>query len=906
MYKYFVMFAIILSFGGCNLRENALLPPELNPKDYVESNDILLHANHLVKSSNDDSYLFIPQSSISDSLLHYGDRVELMRTECLGLRDSLAFATDALALSNTYEIRILRGGERIYPDSALNLGTLYTTLLEDNYLEDALLISYSGYLSATARQPIRYSRNRGYFEISASAEQALMHLGNSDSLELTPSHLPCEALLMHNGGAIHFWFPAGYLRSTARIMVSDRLSEADYIQMQALFSAFMLLSPVIEVQTDYQGDLTPLISMELPAKDGSETRWIKTSGSDISAWKSEENTWYFQEGRLLSFLQSAGHYFLLRTMDTQNSLEIALDGSFNQLYLRDLWLDTKGIAVPGLKLKLRLQPNLDDVLNSYFSGKPFYLDSAPEAFEISFWQDALPLSSLPQDLWLELGLKAKEQNFSASRLSRIYRTNDTDILSFKSYGEYYDSQHFSHKDGYIYSGINSSGIYIYGITRENPKAEIPCLKTEAYIQTSQLGISWSDPSLKVEKLSWRFAEALPASHPWLNGNPYTVTNSKALLKIEAFDAAGISDKLPANLLLQLPFAKEPGELINFNPAPEYPKWYRYHLAKSFEDNGFIWENDILQIPLAVPGYLFNTANLNKAAPSQNLQLFKRMIWNEGEYEVYLDSPLPLPPQSKLAVKSMTAFTDSYDILATQYLLNLQTKVYRFAAEGASSFYEQVQPYIRLKQLKRNSPLLFSLSEGEYYRIYPYTKAAVADGWHFAQTKGHVAFYLVHDAEYALVQDLQPHNRIEQRIDAGTKPLILSLYQAQMDIPPNLFGNILPINSKAVLSKASDAPSGALGAYHINFFNAEGQDFQPDFAATAPGTPIPYLYLPVENYSPSMKLRVFYRNLQGQETELNRVESFSENPMDEYIVIGNCVVCFVPGAGIFYSTRHGEG
>jgi len=182
----------------------------------------------------------------------------------------------------------MRGGERIYPDSALNLGTLYTTLLEDNYLEDALLISYSGYLSATARQPIRYSRNRGYFEISASAEQALMHLGNSDSLELKPSHLPCEALLMHNGGAIHFWFPAGYLRSTARIMVSDRLSEADYIQMQALFSAFMLLSPVIEVQTDYQGDLTPLISMELPAKDGSEIRWIKTSGNDISACRARK------------------------------------------------------------------------------------------------------------------------------------------------------------------------------------------------------------------------------------------------------------------------------------------------------------------------------------------------------------------------------------------------------------------------------------------------------------------------------------------------------------------------------------------------------------------------------------------------------------------------------------------
>jgi len=906
VHKYLILLAIILSFSACNLRENALLPPELNPKDYVESGDILLYANHLVKSSNDDSYLFIPQSSISDRLLHYGDRVELRRTKSLGQRDSLTFATDALALSNTYEIRILRGKERIYPDSALKLGTLYTTLLEDNYLEDAQLISYHGYLSATPQQTVRYARNRGYFEISASAELALMHLGNSGILQLKSSPLPCEALLMHNGGAIHFWFPAGYLSSGARILVSDRLSEGDYTQMQALFPAFMLLSPVIEVQSSYQGGLTPLISMEMPAKDGFAEQWIKISGSDISGWQSAENTWYFRDGSLLSFLQGAGHYFLLKPLNSQNSLEIALDGSFNQLYLQDLWLDTKGIAVPGLKLKLRLQPNLTEVLNSYFSGKPFNLDSAPEAFEISFWQDALPLSSLPQDLWIELGFKAKEQNFSACRLSRIYRTNDTDILSFKSYGKYYDSQHFSQKDGYIYSGINSSGTYLYAATRENPKPEILCLKPKAYIQTARLGISWNDPTLKVQQLSWRFTEALPAAHPWLNGNPYTLANSKAILKMEAYGAEGASDALPADLLLELAHPGEPGELINFNPAADYPKWYRYHLANTFEHNAFIWQNGNLQIPLAAPGYLFNAANLNKAATSLKLQLFKRMIWDEGDYEIYLDSPLPLPPQSKLVVKSMPAFSDSYGILATQYLLSLQTKVYRFAAEGASSFYEQVQPYIRLKQVKRNNPLLFSLSEGGYYRIYPYTKAAIADGWHFAQTEGHVAFYLVHDAEYALVQDLQPHSRIEQGIAGGTNPLILSLYQAQMDIPPNLFGNILPINSKAVLSKASDVPSGALEAYHIDFFNAAGQGFQPDFAATAPGTPIPYLYLPVENYSPGMKLRVFYRNLQGQETELNRVESFSENPMDEYIVIGNCVVCFVPGAGIFYPTRRGEG
>jgi hypothetical protein len=48
-----------LFLSACNLRENALLPPNLDPKDYVEASTILVYSDHLIKSENDASYLYI-------------------------------------------------------------------------------------------------------------------------------------------------------------------------------------------------------------------------------------------------------------------------------------------------------------------------------------------------------------------------------------------------------------------------------------------------------------------------------------------------------------------------------------------------------------------------------------------------------------------------------------------------------------------------------------------------------------------------------------------------------------------------------------------------------------------------------------------------------------------------------
>ena len=90
---YFTLCSLALLaalLSSCNLRENMLLPPNLDPKEYVVASQILVYSDHLIPSSNDNSYLYLPKTSIADSLIWYGDIVTLSRMQSLLQRDSLA------------------------------------------------------------------------------------------------------------------------------------------------------------------------------------------------------------------------------------------------------------------------------------------------------------------------------------------------------------------------------------------------------------------------------------------------------------------------------------------------------------------------------------------------------------------------------------------------------------------------------------------------------------------------------------------------------------------------------------------------------------------------------------------------------------------------------------------------
>lgn len=373
------------------------------------------------------------------------------------------------------------------------------------------------------------------------------------------------------------------------------------------------------------------------------------------------------------------------------------------------------------------------------------------------------------------------------------------------------------------------------------------------------------------------------------------------MKIEAQARRGTADQLPANLFLSYPMSYTPNEVINFNHSTANPQWYRYKSVSAFEHNGFVMDGTTLNISAAVPGYIFNAAHLSHSGATYRLMAYSRMIWDERDYEVYLDSAVAMPQDSRLEITPKSGFTDRLGILASQYQLNLLAPVYAFQVSGYSDFYNDFQPLIRLRQSSRSTSRLFSVSDGDYYRVFAYSQAAQADGWYFSIADGHISFYLPYNGEFGAVVDMNPHSTVEVVATVNANPLIASLYQAQADIPAPLIGAGMPFGARMVLSEATDPPANAIGSRRVVFRSPIGVIFTPNFYNVPLEVPVPYLYVPIQNYIPGMNLRMFYRDLSGNVTEFTKVQSFSADPVDEFIVIGNCAVCFINNSGLFYLT-----
>ena len=157
------LLAALLS--SCNLRENMLLPPNLDPKEYVIASQILVYSDHLIPSSNDNSYLYLPKTSIADSLIWYGDIVTLSRIQSLLQRDSLAVNSGSYAIGNSYRIEILREGHSIAIENAPAFATLYTDT-ESVFIESPLyLLTLRQTLTADYARHYNYGKHRARYEL---------------------------------------------------------------------------------------------------------------------------------------------------------------------------------------------------------------------------------------------------------------------------------------------------------------------------------------------------------------------------------------------------------------------------------------------------------------------------------------------------------------------------------------------------------------------------------------------------------------------------------------------------------------------------------------------------------------------------------------------------------------------
>lgn len=406
------------------------------------------------------------------------------------------------------------------------------------------------------------------------------------------------------------------------------------------------------------------------------------------------------------------------------------------------------------------------------------------------------------------------------------------------------------------------------------------------------------PPRPARNSAWNIMPASLQNHPWLNGSPYQLQQNRALLNISTI--GGRADALPKQLFLQTTLTGNPQAIVNFSALTGHPKFVRYNRANALEHNTFIYDSGHYHISPAYTGYLIDGANLQGNAATRNLAMFSRMTFDDVDLELYLDSSNMMPPSSTMQILKRATLTDSYDILQTQYDLSYQSAAYGFSMQNNSTFYDDFTPYIRLKQSPRSDNLLFSVSGDEYYRIYSYPEGAEADGYSVLAADGHFAFLLLYDAEYAVVQDDDPHTFRQLTISSG-HDLHVSLYQAQAVIPQQYIGAVLPLGGRVNLSRLDIVAPGITfrSAYRINILNAQLTPMLPNFFSLIEEN-WPYLYIPIPDYTPGQPISLFYRNPAGDTQELDLVDSFSENPANEFVIVGNCAVAFINNPGIFYT------
>lgn len=894
---------LIILISGCNIRDNVLLPPNLDPKEYIVSNTIRVYSDHLIKSDNDDSYIYIPKESIADAGLWYGDIVRFAKTSNLTTRDSLAFVTNTQAVTNTYSISITRSGSPVLLDSLPAFATLYTDLKKA--ITSQTYYTQNGWrLSAAQVEFYPYGSNRVFWDISGSGDVALLDFGTQRSVQVSAGARDVQALIANAQDYVYIWLPAASLQADVSINLEDELSAETLSIAQSLFPGFALNTRCISYSGQDLSTIVPIVRYRLPQSKSWSQRWIKVNGSELTAWASGEDTWLQSENELVTFLNGSGKYFLATPLSEQDKLMLPLNGSIGHIYLQDMWIDLANAQLSGHSMTLDPSPDIAAIRADYFSGTPFTLSGDASAFRFEYFQGSTQLSSLPDGSWIEFGFRQNAEPSVNGKLFQVSRTNTSDKLFYKTRSTTYDASHYTWQNSFLYAGYSATATYIFGdITESSTSSIIPCLKAQSTIQTQRTLFSWDDSALPCSRINIEYSPALPSGHPWLSGQPFTLTRNTAIMKISPTYTRRGGSLLPANMYLETQYAGAVAAVANISLLPEHPRLVWYRSASEFGHNQFINADGRVKISPAYAGYLINSANLSVASSPMQVAMYSKMDFDYYDWEAYLNSETAVSAGTQLQVSSRATMTDTYGILASQYNLTQLSPSYTFRVINNPSFYSSLQPYLRIRHSSQGTAKLFSIADGTYFRLYTYDQAPEADAWHFANADGHAAFYLAFDGEFALMRDNAPHTLIEVPVQNALRDVHASVYQAQFVLPQEFLGNVVPIGSTVTLNAAPTLPPGqnAIAGAILNLRNAQNVAIAPGFYALPTATRLPYIYIPIDHYNTGQSVRMFYRNPLGIVTEYTRVDSFGTDPTFQFIMVGNCAVGFVNNPGLYYLT-----
>lgn len=900
----FILLLIVLF--GCNNRESLILPADLSPADYLEGNFILTYSNYLVKSANDDSYLLIHKEAIADSLLSLGDEIVFYRAESFSSRDSLGIQDNAQQCSDTYRFSVLRAGQTISLKARIDLAEVYTAVSPAANLH---LVSLSYYLNATVLQPSFYNEVRAHFPLRETGEFAVYSFSSAANPQLSHSGSQAwQALLLDSdGNQVNLNFPSTYTALAGEISVSlsSSLSQGQQNLLGQIYPNAAISEPVVKLQTQIAVNSEVAILRIVNTRKGIlQKQWTQLSNSELFSWPESDPAsgtpnWWQDENTFYGFLKGKGSYFLLSPLEAQTEINLPLDGSIDQAYLQDLWFDFNSLELSGALLQVNPDPDVQELVSDYFNSNPYRFNGVVQAYELRFSQDSTPLAVLPNDAWIEFGFRTSIPDAQNNLLYRVYRSAQEDIISYKSSALSYDASHYSRNGNYIYSGINSSATYLFGASpAQGNQLTLPYYKSKQYFQLEQAKLSWNDsPKRSFSYFSLDLQPAL-VQHSWLSGEPFTLSGQSALAELKAYNGSELAQTLPTGLYLHLPREIDQSVLLFNNYS--YPRLKVYHSDSSFNGESYVPDSEGCGFMPEFPGTLIS-AQLSYANPF-DLRVFAKQTFVLGDFRLYTYGTAEADSSIVLHIGRYATLPDSYDVLANQYELSASSSAFLISTEPEAAL-QVFQPMIFFKRQTRQTNLLFyeSLPQTDY-RLYSYTESSSFDPWHFYIDGGYNGLSLLYNGGYqSFVENTSDNSRTVAI--SGTSDTVLSLYQAQVNVPQFFAGSVLPTGSSLGLQKLTSLPgtSNLLSAYLLTLNGPGGSNLNPGFYNIVGAPRMPYAYIPVENTSALSDARVFYRNLAGTTTELNVVQQFSANYANESVRVGNCFICTIPNPGFFYVT-----
>ncbi len=896
----------LLLLVACNNRESLLLPADLSPADYLEGNHISAYSNYLVKSANDDSYLLIYKEAIADSLLSIGDEIVFYKAESFSSRDSLGLQDSAQKCSDTYRFGVLRAGQPLSLKARIDLAEVYTRVNSTSGLQ---LVSLAYYLTANGLQPQFYNNTRAHFPLRETGEFAVYSFSGTAQAQLSHSGSGSwQALLLDGeGNQVNLNFPSTYTAAAGEISISlsPELSQGQQNVLNSIYPNAAISAPLIKLQT--QNDLSSEIAILRiinTRKGALQKQWTQLNNSELLSWPENDPqggtpNWWQDENTFYGFLKGKGTYFLLSPLESQESLDLPLDGSIDQAYLQDLWFDLNSLDLDQGILRVNPGPDVSGLISDYFSSNPYSFNGAVQAYELNFYQGSAPLAVLPDDAWIEFGFRTVLPDAQNNLLYRVYRSALEDIISYKSPALSYDSSHYSRSGNYIYSGINSSATYLFGASQSQGNLlSLPYYKSRQYFQLAQAKVSWQDSVKRgYSHVTLNLQPNLP-EHNWLSGEPFSLSGQSALAELKAYAGSELSLALPAGTYLHLPRAVNQSVLLFDNSS--YPRLKDYHSGSSFDGESYVPDSEGTGFSPEFPGVLV-AAQLSYPNPLP-LRVFAKQTFVFGEFRLYTYGTAEADSSIVINISRYLSLPDSYGALANQYQLSPSSPAFIVSAEPEAAL-QDFQPMLFFKRQSRQPNLLFfeSLPQNEY-RLYAYTESDGFDPWHFYIDGGYNGLSLLYNGGYQSFVDNNPTSTRTIPVN-GAADTVLSLYQAQVNLPQFFAGGVLPAGASLGLQKLSSLPgiNNMLTAYLLTLNGPGGNVLNPGFYSVVGAPRMPYLYIPVEDTSALPEVRVFFRNLAGTTVELNVVDQFTANYANESVRVGNCFICTINNPGFFYVT-----